>query len=659
MIEAKPDLRPNQFEPLPLGQLRPMGWLRAQLRIQAEGLSGHLDDVWPDVANSAWIGGTAEGWERGPYWLDGFVPLAFLLSDERLITKARRWVDAILARQHPDGWLGPVRDTVDARRKAYDPWPVFVVLKALAQYQEATGDARSIPAMLRFLRFLDGLLDREPLFDWGRYRWPDLALPIYWLYARTGEPWLLDLAAKSYRQSFDWRAHFAHFPYTEKQRSEQIHPPNPTEPHISFCTDLASHVVNNAMAIKQPGVWFRQSHDLADRDAIFQIMEMLDRYHGQVTGVFTGDEHLAGLSPSQGTELCAVVEYMFSLEMLIAILGDVGLADRLERIAYNALPATFSPDMWVHQYVQQVNQVICAIAEDHVYTNNGPDANIFGLEPHFGCCTANMHQGWPKFTAHLWMRSSDGGLTAVAYAPCEVVTTVDGQPVHVTVETDYPFGDEIHVLVKADAPTRFPLHVRIPNWAEGATLTVGGGNPEPAVPGTFHRVEHEWSGRSEIVLRFPMHAVVQHRPNGGVAIERGPLVYALKVGEAWHPVPPFNRSAPTFDERVAYDYEVHPTTGWNYALEVDTDRPESSLTFETRPVGEQPFSPDQAPVWARVRGRRIPAWALAHHAAAPVPPSPVQSDEHSEELMLIPYGCSNLRIAEFPVLAAPGSQESS
>ena len=117
------------FAPLPLGAIQPAGWLREQLRIQADGLGDHLDEFWPDVAESGWIGGGAEGWERGPYWLDGLAPLAFLLNDERLLGKARRWVDEILARQAPDGWLGPV---LDARYGyQYDPWPVFVTLKAL------------------------------------------------------------------------------------------------------------------------------------------------------------------------------------------------------------------------------------------------------------------------------------------------------------------------------------------------------------------------------------------------------------------------------------------------------------------------------------------------------------------------------------------------
>ncbi len=65
--------------------------------------------------------------------------------------------------------------------------------------------------------------------------------------------------------------------------------------------------------------------------------------------------------------------------------------------------------MWAHQYDQQVNQAICQRSGAHVWTDNGPDANLFGLEPQFGCCAANMHQGWPKFAASLWMKTTEGG----------------------------------------------------------------------------------------------------------------------------------------------------------------------------------------------------------------------------------------------------------
>src|SRR6185436_13348206 len=119
-----PGLTRPALRPLPLATLRPQGWLLERLRLQADGMAGHLDEFWPDVSRSGWIGGDAEGWERGPYWLDGVVPLAYLLDDANLKMKVARWMDYILTHPHPDGWLGPVKGAEQYR--SHDPWPVFV-----------------------------------------------------------------------------------------------------------------------------------------------------------------------------------------------------------------------------------------------------------------------------------------------------------------------------------------------------------------------------------------------------------------------------------------------------------------------------------------------------------------------------------------------------
>lgn len=614
-------LAPLALLPLPLGSIRPLGWLGRQLEIQRDGLSGHLDEFWPDVAESAWIGGQAEGWERGPYWLDGAVPLASLLDDARLVGKVTRWVDYILTHQRGDGWLGPIRDTSSGdRRRAYDPWPVFVMLKALTQYQEATSDPRVIPAMTHFLRRLRDLLQEQPLYEWGHYRWADLVVSIYWLYARTGEDWLLDLARTAHDQGFDWRHHYEHFPYTGKTPLEAC--------------DLVSHVVNNAMAIKAPAVWSRQSHDPAHRDGSLAAIRVLECYHGQATGLFTGDEHLAGTSPSQGTELCAVNEYLYSLQVLLSVLGEGSLADRLEMIAYNALPATFSPDMWSHQYDQQANQVLCAVVEDRVYTTNAADANIYGLEPNYGCCTANLSQGWPKVASHLWMATPDGGLAAVTHAPSQVAWETQGIPVRITCSTEYPFGEEIHYKVQTEAPVRFPLLVRIPAWADGAS--VGG---HEAKPGTWHRLERLWEGHQDVTVRLPMRVRLRRGYQHSVSILRGPLVYSLRIGEHWRQIS---------GQLPHADWEVHPTTPWAYALAIDPQHPETSITFRHQRVGDTPFSPDGAPVMAQVKGRAVPGWGIEHGAAAPPPESPARCSGEPVDLTLIPYGSTNLRITEFP-----------
>ncbi|MGQ9619376.1 MAG: beta-L-arabinofuranosidase domain-containing protein [Bacteroidales bacterium] len=639
----------NAYIKLPLCSIKPEGWLRRQLEIQADGLTGNLDEFWPDLVNSAWRGGEGEAWERGPYYLDGLVPLAFILEDEKLISKIKKWIESIISSSTDSGWYGPARNK--------DRWPLAIANKVLMQYYEATSDKRALETLLKYFRYLHDNPPDWPDKDWRGVRAMENAVTGYWLYRQTVEKWLPETIESIQKNSRDWVSYYETFPWDSAAWSEKRIPLN-WGPE-----GLTAHVVNNAMAIKYPGLWYQQSGDERFKKAVIEGIRKYDLYHGQTGGRFSGDEHLSGRSPDRGTELCAVVEYMFSLSELYQIFGENSFADRLELLAYNSLPGTTTADMWAHQYDQQSNQVLVTVAK-RSWSTNREQSNIYGLMPNFACCLANMHQGWPKFITGMWMATNDNGLIAVVYGPSKVTAKAGrGKEVTITEETEYPFSGKIKLTISTENSIRFPLYLRVPGWA-GKISVKYRDKIHTGFSGGNVRLNEKWKNGEEIFVEIPFEPRTERRYNNAVSVLRGPLYFSLRIKKD------YKRVKLSYDNpgyKGSADWEIYPGSDWNYGLFADLKRPDISFIVVENSVSDYPFADRGDMVWSddsarfivwradpaviiKSRGIKIPEWGMKDNSADIPPLSPIKSTGEPEMITLIPYGSAKLRITEFPLI---------
>ncbi|XCP86447.1 beta-L-arabinofuranosidase domain-containing protein [Roseburia hominis] len=613
-------------------EVKAEGWLKRQLQVQMDGLTGCLHEVWDSVGSySGWLGGTGENWERAPYYLDGLLPIAWYLKDEKRWNLAMRFIEWTLNSQDEEGNFGP-------EASKHDYWSRYVMLKVLIQYYEIKEDERVIEFFENYFKYLYKKLQLVPAKQWSRARVGDLLYCIEWYLEKKPNENVYYLVDILREQALDWVDIFEEFPFVRPvgyyynwEKELDRNSKDNLDEMINYHTH---HIVNVTMGFKYPAML---SYFYSDKDyeAIsIKGMKSAEKYHGVATGAVNGDEHLSGNDPSQGAELCSIVEYMFSLQTMLERFGNPYFGDKLEQLAYNTLPATITEDFMAHQYLQQANQVLVSKAPRQWFNNN-EEANMFGLEPNFGCCTANMHQGWPKFVKSLWYLEGDRTVVSMVFAPSSLNTRVEGNDVYIQMRTEYPFKNKIEY--KIEKAENLSMKIRVPGWCKEFELKkngewIAGQNSGFYVDG-FVMVEGLTGGDNlEFTLQMEIRRSKWFRDS--MAIERGPLVYALDMKENWHVV-----------KEVAgvKDYEVYPESPWNYAIGANCE-----IEVEEQEVGAIPFSKKTPPVILTTKGRRLEDWGIERNSAGPVPASPVVTSSGEEKIQLIPYGCTKLRVTQFP-----------
>lgn len=466
------------------------GWIKKQLICQVEGLFGNLDKVWKDVRDSKWLGGNEEGWERFPYYLNGLIPLAYALKETNLISKANKYIDVIIKNQREDGRICPENDT---DQFSDDLWSMFLILRVLTIYAEVSGNDNVDCVIAKGLKYINTAMNHKTIINWAHARYFECFIPL--LYAKrrklVGNNFIKELTVKLKSQGLDYKVSSSLWNMSASRWAYD------------------NHGVNIVMALKASEL-YKELTGQTDFDAK-DMLAILDKYHGNAYGHFNLDECLAPVGPNYGSELCSVVEAMYSYEVLFNLTNDTYWLERLERLAFNGLPAAISDDMWAHQYDQQVNQLNCSVHNKLSYfRTNSVEANVFGLEPHFGCCTANFGQGWPLFALSAYSYFKDSVQINI---PLSATINLENGLI-LKCKSEYPFRNKLVLLSNRDTQIR----IKVSKYAYLKNFKKKNG---------FVNISLNANEEKELEYAFELR--LEDRPKSFATLNYGPLLFSIPM----------------------------------------------------------------------------------------------------------------------------------
>lgn len=663
-------LVPFTFRPLPLGSIKPLGWINDQLQLMSDGLAGHQYEFYHIVRDSPWLGGYSEYSplnEGLPYWFNGLVPLAYGLNDTRLILQVEDVSDYVINHQQADGWLGP--EAVGDR----DLWARFPLLFGFYQLVEADSNraAKIIPAMYRFIDLMHSMLIEDVGFDqmWGRVRYQAMLISLQWLYEHYPggkEQILLETMHLLLSRGLSWSDWWTNGTFIFADL-DTVKPPIADRSSAFPFT----HGVNAAQGLKAGAVIYRFTKDESllshNRDGVNWTFT----YHGDAAGSVIGDERESGLGANRGSELCTAVETMFSMSYLYQALGDNIFADRCELAAFNALPVGISGDHWARQYLTLASQPYSDQLEGpNPFWNVGNRGIIYGLEPNYPCCTVNMPQGLPKLLSASFVESGNNGIAHAMLGPAEVMTTTSANTtVQIICDTNYPFSPILYYRVMASAP--FTLFLRVPSWYVAASSSISineNGAKYPLAPDPHNGLTPVSLPAGPSTVKYTLGADIQVLPraNSTVAIYHGSLLYALDVGQTTttHATTLYNTTyvngypydASTLDlPPQVHDLAFTNSTPWNIAIDTSTLVFHNTANLSNETALPNPiFEYGAPPTYITGKGCQID-WPLYKGLPAPLP-ALANGTIHRvctgniTDVILRPYGSLKVHMAELPTV---------
>jgi len=599
------------FTCLKLGEVMPSGWIKAQMeRDLREGSIGHLDELAPEArsdifgsgriaprnpnlpgavaradmisADLTWWNGETEG-----NWRNGYIMTAYMTGDAEAKRKADASVAHILQTQDKDGYIGIYSPELrySQSRGNGELWTQTCILRGLLAYYELTGKAEVLNAVERAVR---GTISK-----YGPGKMTVFGPPG----ARIGighDLMFADVLERLYELT--GRASYRDFGLWLYQDFCASNPANQDDTTLASLLDLQKPLIGHGATTNEQlrvPVWayivtgnpdFKRAYE----NALIKVKQI-----SFPSGATIAEEDSRGMKPDPTTtfyEFCALKELLMSYCSGLQKLGKSELGDRVEKLMFNAVQGSRAPG----------GKGVAYCTRDNRYSVDGAVANRDKFSPTHSdvavCCNPNFAQTTPDYIRGMWMRTPDDGLAALLYGPSYVDTNLKGVGVRIDEATDYPFSATISLTVSPEQPVEFPLVLRNPGWSESTQVTCQGASVSKN--GDYFLVRKRWTKGDQVKIVFSESIIGIPAWNAEIALQRGPLVYALTIPSVKFETKHY--SLPGFAD---LEYSSALGAQWWYALDPSLGKGDFGFTARGERDANKPYPFDGAPV--RLEGKLI------------------------------------------------------
>ena len=637
---ARPHEPPNKpaFLHLPLGTVKPAGWLRDWALAMRNGMVGNLESrstVFSDTWKGPLTGGSDWPLEQCAQYLDGALRLACVLGDATFKAHIEARLDYVVNGVNNGGgsfiyWKSGVPTNAFASWAHgqmgraivayYEESKKANVLSALVKaYQNYTGDGMGSIEFGQQVSSVGGIVNIDAMLEAYSYSGNSQVYNRA-LAAIKGNDWLIDQYSKN------------DTPFT------------------------VGHAVSTYEYARLPALFYPWTGEQRYLDASRNSMNWIEGQNLLPYGVTSGMEFSAGIGAFRLTETCNIGAALWTYTELYGISGDRRWGDIMESALFNAGHGSSTRNCDTLCYYQSPNRITATTLPAPQPNNPGEIGMKWTTlgDPQVLCCISYIPRALPSYIADMWKGTYDNGLAFTLYGPCTVAAKAGaGVDVNLTCNTNYPFGDSISIAVSPAQSASFPLYFRIPQWCSNPVIRVNGSSVSaPADAKGFAKVQRQWTSGDVVTLKFPMapRVVTGYEKEYPSAVKDyfdfmpaaaftphqwpyasvyyGPVLYAL-------PIPDLNSATP------------QAGANWKFALNVDKSLQGSDITPV---IGTMPSTwnwPLASPFKLRVP---VSAFNWNPGAYTALPTSTVTGTKDTT-VDFVPYGCTYFRISMLPVTA--------